>query len=240
MKNKIIAGVIIAAVLVFAFVWGGNAPATGEIPASDEPLNITEKEVPPSAETVTEEQTKEEIPVPEMVIIPETGKDEYQTDPVPDGRPLPVEPQDAVISDKEYTCTLSIRCDTILENMSYLDSEKAELVPKDGIILSEREVTFYEGESVFNVLLRETKRNNIHLEFVNTPIYNSVYIEGINNIYEFDCGELSGWMYKVNDWFPNYGSSRYALKDGDKISWIYTCDLGKDVGGVYWSGREDE
>ena len=26
-----------------------------------------------------------------------------------------------------------------------------------------------------------------------TPIYNSHYVEGINNIYEFDCGELR-WM----------------------------------------------
>ena len=57
------------------------------------------------------------------------------------------------------------------------------------------------------------------------------YIEGIHNLYEFDCGDLSGWMYKVNGWFPNYGCSRYQLKQGDVIEWVYTCDLGKDVGG---------
>ena len=70
---------------------------------------------------------------------------------------------------------------------------------------------------MFNVLVREMKRNKIHMEFENTPIYNSAYIEGIANLYEFDCGELSGWMYKVNDWFPNYGCSRYQLKAGDRI-----------------------
>ena len=43
------------------------------------------------------------------------------------------------------------------------------------------------------------------------------YIEGINNLYEFDCGEQSGWMYSVNGWFPNYGCSRYQLKDGDVV-----------------------
>ena len=37
-------------------------------------------------------------------------------------------------------------------------------------------------------------------------------------------------MYKVNGWFPNYGCSSYYLKDGDVIEWVYTCDLGKDVG----------
>lgn len=61
-------------------------------------------------------------------------------------------------------------------------------------------------------------------------MYNSAYIEGIGNLYEFDCGENSGWMYKVNDWFPNYGMSRYVLKNGDTVSLIYTCDGGFDIG----------
>lgn len=171
-----------------------------------------------------------------MIINPETGKDKYLTDPVPEGKPLPVEPQDATISDTAYTCTLSISCATILEHMDWLDPEKLELVPEDGWILEPMEVTFYEGESVFNVLQRTCKQQKIHLEFENTPMYNSAYIEGIHNLYEFDCGELSGWMYKVNDWFPNYGCSRYQLQDGDVICWVYTCDLGVDVGGFYSTG----
>ncbi|MBR3996513.1 MAG: DUF4430 domain-containing protein [Clostridia bacterium] len=168
-----------------------------------------------------------------MVINESTGKDKYLTDPVPEGKPLPIEPQDAVISDKELTCTLSVRCDTILNNIAWLDKDKVDIVPKDGVIFAEKTVTFYEGESVFNLLMREMKRNKIHMEFENTPIYNSAYIEGIANLYEFDCGELSGWMYKVNDWFPNYGCSRYQLKAGDRVEWVYTCDLGVDVGGYY-------
>lgn len=168
-----------------------------------------------------------------MVIDPSTGKDKYMTDPVPEGKPIPVEPQDAVITDTAMTCTLSVRCDTILNNIGWLNPEKVELVPDDGVIFPATQVTFYEGESVFNVLQREMKKVKIHMEFENTPIYNSAYIEGIHNLYEFDCGELSGWMYKVNGWFPNYGCSRYQLKDGDVVEWVYTCDLGVDVGGYY-------
>ena len=37
-------------------------------------------------------------------------------------------------------------------------------------------------------------------------------------------------MYKVNGSFPNYGCSSYKLKAGDIVEWVYTCDLGKDVG----------
>ena len=69
------------------------------------------------------------------------------------------------------------------------------------------------------------------MEFNFFPAYNSVYIKGIQNIYEYDAGPLSGWMYRVNGWFPNFGASQYELKEGDTIEWVYTLDLGKDVGG---------
>lgn len=172
-----------------------------------------------------------------MAIDPKTGKDKYMTDPVPEGKPIPVEPQDAVITNQALTCTLSVRCDTILDNIEWLNPEKVELVPDDGVIFPTAQVTFYEGESVFHVLQREMKKAKIHMEFTNTPMYNSAYIEGIHNLYEFDCGELSGWMYKVNGWFPNYGCSRYQIKDGDVVEWVYTCDLGVDVGGYSSTGN---
>ena len=131
-----------------------------------------------------------------------------------------------------FTVTLSVRCDTILDNMHLLDREKHELVPADGVIFPVTEVTVFEGESVFDVLQREMRAAGIHMAFRNTPIYNSAYIEAINNLYEFDVGPLSGWMYQVNGWFPNFGASRYVLEPGDVIEWVYTVDLGRDVGGV--------
>ena len=169
----------------------------------------------------------------------EDKKDKYLTDPVPEGKPKPVEWQETTINkDKILSCTLSVTCKTILDNMNKFNKDKLEVLPEDGIIFKTQVVTFTEGESVFDVLLREMKKNKIHMEFEMTPIYNSNYIEGMHNLYEFDCGELSGWMYKVNGWFPNYGCSRYMLKDGDVIEWIYTCDLGRDIGGGMAVGGE--
>lgn len=276
-KVKIIAPLLIVAVLAAAFWYGGNAPglqgavnqpsdttaadpfspaATPEPeetdpapsteprePAPDtstqleetpEPADDTPEEIPPDTETSANSDQESSLEYSEaggMEIDPETRKDKYQTDPVPEGKPLPVEPQDAVFSDTAYTCTLSVRCDTILDNMDWLNPEKVELVPEDGVIFPATEVTFYEGENVFNVLQRELKKAKIHMEFTDTPMYNSAYIEGINNLYEFDCGEQSGWMYSVNGWFPNYGCSRYQLQDGDVVEWVYTCELGADVDG---------
>ncbi|MCR4771235.1 MAG: DUF4430 domain-containing protein [Oscillospiraceae bacterium] len=243
-KWKIILPVLLAALLAFAFWYGGDAPglqgwrigkqtASEARPGGSEGVMSAEDKLAYaaslSADGAAEEGDAEYSALQGMILDPETGKDRYGTSAVPEGKPVPVEPQDVEISDTAYTCTMSISCATILDNMSWLDPEKTELVPEDGWILKPIEVTFYEGESVFNVLVRTCKQQGIHLEFVNTPIYNSAYIEGIHNLYEFDCGQLSGWIYKVNGWSPNYGCSRYALRDGDVIEWQYTCNLGIDV-----------
>ncbi len=262
-KSKIILGILIAAILSFAFWYGGNAPGLrGWAPHTEDGVSASQSNVsvlsefpaptpeeqninhivPISAdEDVTEKdsvfqvekENKNTLVKNGMVIDESTGKDQYHTDPVPEGKPIPVEPQDIVVSDQALSCILSVRCDAILEHIEWLDQNKVEIVPKDGIIYAEQKVVFYDGESVFDVLLREMKQNGIHMEFEQTPMYNSAYIEGIANLYEFDCGELSGWMYRVNGWFPNYGCSRYQLKDGDRIEWIYTCELGAEIGGYF-------
>ena len=136
----------------------------------------------------------------------QSGQDQYKTDPIPAGKPLPVEPEDQNIDEKQtYTCTFSIECSSILNNLSDLVPEKLDVLPKNGVIFPAQTVTFYEGESVFDVLQRICRENNIHMEASWTPIYNSAYVEGIHNLYEFDCGSGSGWMYRVNGWYPNYG-----------------------------------
>lgn len=261
-KNRIILGLIIAFVLALVYWWGGDSPSlhgwkpeaddtavSTAISDTDTTMQITAgtpenapiagdndtpaEATPASAATVSEGSTPASAPTAVPEGKPSAPVETPPTEAVPEALPAPVEPENAVISSDTLTCSLTVSCNTIKNNLSLLDSEKRELVPENGIIYSNQAVTFYEGESVFNVLLREMKRSKIHIEFANTPIYNSAYIEGIGNLYEFDCGELSGWMYKVNGIFPNYGCSRYQLKNGDSIEWVYTCDLGADVGGNY-------
>lgn len=126
-------------------------------------------------------------------------------------------------SSKVKTCTIQIRCDSILKHMGDLKEGKNKYVPANGVILATSKVEFADGETVFDVLKRACSYTGIQLEYSYTPMYGSYYVEGINHLYEFDCGSQSGWMYKVNGWFPNYGCSSYKLKDGDAIVWSYTC-----------------
>lgn len=138
--------------------------------------------------------------------------------------------------DEKLSCTITIRCDTIFDNADNLDAAKAPYVPEDGEILPVITVEFTPGETVFDVLNRVCDAADLQIEYSWTPLYDSYYVEGINHLYEFDCGFESGWMYKVNDWFPNYGCSAYELQGGEEIVWYYTCTgLGTDVG----AERED-
>ena len=128
------------------------------------------------------------------------------------------------------TCTLEIRCDTLLSNLDKLSDGKAALVPKYGTLLAKTTVTFEPGESVFDVLRRCLREQNILFEYVDAKAYGSTYIEGIGNIYEFDCGEQSGWLYFVNGRSPGLGCSAYTVEHGDEIVFAYTCDFGADLG----------
>lgn len=247
MKNskwKIFVLILVVAALAVAFYIGGNGVGLHGWGVSGKALSAEASEISggtyenADADNTPEKTTADEpsqepsaVPSPTMDINPETGMDEYLTAPVPSGLPVPVEPENVSVGETTDTCTLSVSSASILSNMDTLDEDKWELVPEDGWILKPTTVTFYEGESVFNVLQRTLKQQGIHMEFVDTPVYNSVYIEGIGNLYEFDVGELSGWLYRVNGWVPNYGCSRYQLQNGDVIEWVFTCDLGYDVGG---------
>lgn len=144
------------------------------------------------------------------------------------------------ITDGSETITISIRCDTVLQNYDDLDPtlRSEEFVPPDGIILPPTEYVLRPGDTVFDILDRAVRYNKIQLEYqgAHENSFGSVYIRGIHYLYEFSCGPLSGWMYRVDGEFPNYGCSRYVLRDGQTIEWVYTCDLGRDVGCVWMEG----
>lgn len=201
-----------------------EAPETPETPETPEapetPTSPAEEPPPASPEPDAPSGGSPAVPEEPAVSPPEPAAPE-ETPETPETPEAPA----------ALTCTVRISCASILEHKELLDPEKAELVPEDGVLLPETAVEFTAGETVFDVLLRVTKEHKLHLEYTQSPLYKTVYIEGIGNLYEFDCGALSGWMYSVNGSFPNYGCSLFALQDGDAVCWLYTCDQGQDVGG---------
>ena len=150
------------------------------------------------------------------------------------------------ITEDSETVTVSIRCDTLLkeENWKKLDKQlrSDKYVPSDGMILGETACALRKGDTAFDLLKRVCRYHEIQMEYQgpDTNVYSTVFIKGINYLYDFSCGELSGWMYKVNGEFPGKGCSSYKLHDGDRVEWVYTCDLGKDVGDQYLKGKNQK
>lgn len=121
------------------------------------------------------------------------------------------------------SCTITIQCTSILDNMDKLKEGKESYVPSSGYILSTT-MTYTDGETVFDLLTRACSSYGIQIEYAYTPMYGTYYIEGINQLYEFDCGGTSGWKYSVNGTSPNVGCSDYIVNENDSIVWYYYCE----------------
>ncbi len=117
------------------------------------------------------------------------------------------------------TITLTIRCDTV--------AGQAAHIPADGLILPPTALPIAEGDTVYTVLTDAARRCRFHLESSGAP--GMMYIHGIGNLYEFDFGDLSGWLYAVNGETHSLGCDQYALHSGDAVEWRYTLEMGRDI-----------
>ena len=144
----------------------------------------------------------------------------------PDATPTPAAP-DPTPTPAAETCTLSITCGTALASDALSDAIRAVL-PADGQILYIT-AELQDGDTVWSVLQRACRERGVALEANWTPAYNTAYVQGIGHLYEFDCGQGSGWIFSVNGTVPGVGCSSYTVQPGDVIRWMYTCDYGNDV-----------
>jgi hypothetical protein len=120
--------------------------------------------------------------------------------------------------------------------------ENGRLVPEDGLIcfsvygkdqkLIIAETLVYSSYRK-NLTVAELSRDlcrEINIPIVFAGVGAMVYVSGINNLFEFDHGAESGWIYAVNGEYQNVGCGSYILKDRDYVEWHYTLDLGRDLG----------
>jgi len=92
--------------------------------------------------------------------------------------------------------------------------------PKDrGTILPASKVTIQGDDTIFAVLLRIAKQKGIQLETRGSGA--TAYVEGIDNIYEFDYGMKSGWVFTHNGVSITKSIGTIKVKDGDRIECFY-------------------
>lgn len=120
--------------------------------------------------------------------------------------------------------TLSISCAEVYEAASKASEQLLQSLPDDGIILSETVFTLPTGATVFDLLSQAAGTYRLQLEYQGeaSSAFGSVYVEGIENLYELDAGPHSGWVYTVNRKTVDTGCNLYPLQDGDTVAWNYT------------------
>ena len=190
-------------------------PNNDEVEKTD---NSSEKPKPSNSEKP--KPSNNEKPKPSNNEKPKPGNS--STKPKPENNQTITSPKP-----KNKTVTIAISCKTAINNGLNKKPGFSHL-PSNGIILQNMKVEFNEGDTVFDILVKVTRKKGIHMEYRGSG--SNTYIEGINNLYEFDGGSNSGWMYSVNGVYPNYGVGAYKVKSSDVIKFNYTCNLGADLG----------
>lgn len=122
---------------------------------------------------------------------------------------------------KTVTCTITVECKNIHKHMSQLKSGHERFVPNDGYIIHAESHTVNRGSTAYDVLKLACNAHGIRLTAKSTSY--GVYVVGINNLDEKDCGSASGWMYKVNGTAPMTSCGKYKMDNGDNLVFYYVC-----------------
>ncbi|MBD1371235.1 DUF4430 domain-containing protein [Hazenella sp. IB182357] len=137
----------------------------------------------------------------------------------------------SVTEEKPPTSTSSTPS-TPTTSKSTTQSITLSITGSDGArFLAPAQISLRDGDTVFDALKRATDQNGIQMEYRGAK--HTLYVEGIHNLYEFDKGPQSGWMYRVNGVFPNKSAGIFTINNGDRIEWLYTKNLGRDIGAEF-------
>ena len=90
-----------------------------------------------------------------------------------------------------------------------------------------------EGATVYHALIEALAEAGMSQVGAESGYVRSISKDG-KTLSEFDNGENSGWLYKVNGDLPDVGLTSYAIKDGDRIVWYYTDDWTLDPDAGKW------
>ena len=164
-------------------------------PKNSEKAFSTSKKVETTTEKVTKRKTKSTT----------TTKKSVQSGTVHKEKP-PVKTTEKTTKTQSITVSFSVNC------------EKAAQYGADypKYLISHTKCDVKDGTTVFDLLSEECSKNGISVVHQNKS-----YVKAIGGLSEKDCGNGSGWIYKVNGVKPMMSASKYVLKNGDVVEWYY-------------------
>ncbi|WP_042218938.1 DUF4430 domain-containing protein [Paenibacillus borealis] len=200
-----------------------TAPAPGHTGAAEQAPAATGSaaEQAPAATGSAAEQASAATGSPAVKAPAATGKPAEQT-PAATGKPAAATKQPAAAASSAAPRPAATAAPVNTVTLSITGDKE------HGVILSTAAYEIEKNETALELLKRITRKHKIQMEYQGSKTF--AYVEGIDNLYEYDHGAESGWMYKVNGEFPSKASGSWIVNPGDTIEWLYTLDLGKDIG----------
>lgn len=219
MRKKLI--IILSLILLISLAAGCSSGNTEDITSTSASATETVSEASTTTATTTTSTTKATTTTKAIT----TAKTENSTTSTTK-KAVSASKAKATKDKKTHTqinsfCYITVECSSILDNMNNLKEGHESFVPKSGEIISKTKCTFKENDSAYDILEKICERKNIKLSARDT-VY-GIYVVGINNLDEFDCGTASGWVYTVNGKSPSYTCGKYKVSVGDEIVFKYVC-----------------
>ena len=121
------------------------------------------------------------------------------------------------------------KADEIPKEKDFIDRAyfSVSLAEEKEFILDLTMVELKENDTALGILKRLMKERKIPMETGGSG--DLEYVKGIDNIYEFDAGPQSGWVFYVNNEMPSESAGKIKVKDGDMVDWVYITN---------WSEKE--
>lgn len=117
-------------------------------------------------------------------------------------------------------CTVSIDASRVALSSTMAAHDAMEKLDSKLPALNKVDVAFSEGETALDVVVRALQENKIQYEIDDTNFF-----MGIGNLYNGDAGELSGWLYTVNDESLSSAASQYKVQEGDHVCFFFVTDF---------------
>ena len=118
------------------------------------------------------------------------------------------------------TCTIAISCQAVWGNTDMVEQDILDLLPEDGWILRETEMTVPDGTPVLQVLQWAAD------EVAGIPVVTSgtpAFVERIGDLSNGDAGDVSGWTYTLNGESIMESAAVQTVTQDDEIVWAYVC-----------------
>lgn len=125
----------------------------------------------------------------------------------------------ASVEAPQVTCTVAVSCQTVWENTDLVEQATLDLLPEDGWMIRETELTVPEGTTVLETLQWAAQEAGLAVVTSGAP----AFVESVGDLANGDAGDVSGWTYTVNGETLMESAAVQTVSEGDQVVWSFVC-----------------